>query len=372
MIYNPRVATISYLANIRLPTEKAHGAQIMKTCEAFARAGAEVELVVTNRKSEGADPFAYYGVKPVFKITRLPVIDTVVLGPLGFMIETASFGISSFFYFFFHRPGVVYSRDEVPLWVVSLFLKRCIWESHTGKYNFFAKRFLSAGKKAVTISQGLKDFYRSKGAQADILVAHDAIDLEAFANPEPREAARARLGFPLDKKIVMYIGRLDGWKGTKTLFDAAKLLPEDCKVAIIGGDDAQIEKLRQTHPRVLFLGPRPYRELADNQAAADILVLPNTAQDVVSARYTSPMKLFSYMAGGKAIVSSDLPSAREIINEQSAEFFKADDAQSLADAIKRLLGDPQRAEALSHASRALASRYTWDARAQAILQFIRA
>ena len=52
---------ILYLADIRLPTEKAHGAQIMKTCEALARAGHAVELVVPRRANamRGADTFAY-------------------------------------------------------------------------------------------------------------------------------------------------------------------------------------------------------------------------------------------------------------------------------------------------------------------------
>ena len=68
---------IIYVANIRLPTEKAHGVQIMKMCEALARAGAIVELVVPNRHTHiGGDPFTYYEVEENFIITKLWVIAT--------------------------------------------------------------------------------------------------------------------------------------------------------------------------------------------------------------------------------------------------------------------------------------------------------
>ena len=59
---------ILYLAQIRLPTEKAHGIQIMKTCEAFAEQGAEVVLVVPSHRGDiRQDPFEYYRVKRNFK-----------------------------------------------------------------------------------------------------------------------------------------------------------------------------------------------------------------------------------------------------------------------------------------------------------------
>src|SRR3989344_2146866 len=82
-----------YLANIRLPTEKAHGAQIMKTCEALVELGHDVELVVPDRASIiSEDPFVYYGLTTRFPVRRLPVYDTIgEYGKLGFYIESFSF-----------------------------------------------------------------------------------------------------------------------------------------------------------------------------------------------------------------------------------------------------------------------------------------
>ena len=81
-----------YIANIRLPTEKAHGVQIMKTCEAFAALGHTVELVVPNRKTPIAEElFGYYGIQNRFQVTKLAVWDTVGFGRVGFFLESVLF-----------------------------------------------------------------------------------------------------------------------------------------------------------------------------------------------------------------------------------------------------------------------------------------
>ena len=200
-------------------------------------------------------------------------------------------------------------------------------------------------------------------------MAHDGVGLETFAHTESNEATRRRLNLPLDKKIALYIGRLDGWKGIETLCEAAHLLREDTVVAVIGGEPMQVEDLSAKYPEVRFLGYRPYRELADNQAAADVLVLPNTGRDKVSVRFTSPLKLFTYLASGKPIVASDLPSIREVLDESMAYFFTPDDPASLARGIVLALSDPQ-AQEKARIARSEAKRYTWRARAERILRAV--
>ena len=65
---------ILYFANSRIPTEKAYGLQIMKTCEALAENGVSVDLILPTRKNrpfKGIDVFEYYGVKKNFEINIL-------------------------------------------------------------------------------------------------------------------------------------------------------------------------------------------------------------------------------------------------------------------------------------------------------------
>jgi hypothetical protein len=69
---------IVYVANARLPTERAHGLQIMQMCDAFARAGHEVALVVPDRQNPiTATPWEYYGLEPCFMIVRVPIFDFI-------------------------------------------------------------------------------------------------------------------------------------------------------------------------------------------------------------------------------------------------------------------------------------------------------
>jgi glycosyltransferase involved in cell wall biosynthesis len=363
---------IVYIANIRLPTEKAHGAQIMKACEAFVRAGAELELVVPNRRTPIQDDvFAYYGVKTPFKLTRLPTLDTIRWGRLGFILQSVLFGFRAARYVG-SSPAIVYGRDEIVLVVISFLTKKKIfWESHDGAWNIWARYLAKRTEGMVVVTKGAVEFYSERGVPASKLFAvANGIDLEEFAAPESKEAARQRLGLPIDKKVALYIGRLDGWKGTKTLFEASELLPTNILVAAIGGEKEQVEKLRSQYPKVRFFGFRPFRELGDNQTAADILVLPNTATSDVSVRFSSPMKLFSYMAAGKPIVASDLPSIREILNDTNAIFFTPDDARSLAGAIEKAATDQTAMARIGEAARKDAMRYTWNERAKSILAFL--
>ena len=94
-----------------------------------------------------------------------------------------------------------------------------------------------------------------------------------------------------------------------------------------------------------------------------MLVLPNLASPL-STHATSPLKLFEYMAAGRAIVASDLPSIREVLTDDvSAVLVAPGDAAALAQGIRRLADDAAlRARLAAAAARAVAE-YSWDERA---------
>lgn len=361
-----------YLANIRLPTEKAHGVQIMKTCEAFSLNDIDTQLIVPwrfNRLKE--DTFEYYNIRGKFKITKIPSLDLVRFGRVGFRIQSFSFSLFALFYLFFKKTDIIYSRDEAVLFCL-LFLKKPIfWEVHANRYNYFVKSLIKRCAGIVTITDGLKDFYVNKGALPNkIIVASDGIDLADFSNKFDKISVRKELGLPIDKKIVLYVGRLDGWKGVETFLDASKILPENIKAVIIGGEPQQVSRLKKEYEKVIFLGFLPYRELAKNQKAADVLIIPNTGKDEISARFTSPLKLFAYMASGRPIIASDLPSLREVLSDENACFFEADNPQSLASSIVNLLNDEEKQDKISKQSLRDVIKYSWNCRAQKIISFI--
>ncbi len=356
---------ITYLSTARIPDDWGHVIQIMKMCEAFAKAGNEVELVVPKRAGTSRDdPFLYVGAAPVFRITKLPCIDlsATTEGKFFYWLRTASFFVSAKFYLASKQYDLLYTREPI----AALFFNRFVFEAHS-----VSRGMRSAFKKAraiVAITSFIRDEIAAYGIPKErILVAADAVDLATFAHAESKEAARTRLGFPHEKKIALYLGRLDAWKGSEALFGAAELLPDDVRIAVMGAELGDVETLRATHPRILFVPFRPYKEVADNQAAADVLLLPNTAKNALSSRYTSPLKLFSYMASGIPVVASDIPSLREVLTEENAYLVAPDDAKALAEGIQAALRDT--ALSKRRAAQALedVKAHTWESRASRIL-----
>ena len=366
---------LSYISNSRIPTGHAHGLQIMYMCEEFAKRGAEVDLVVPAKKNfHDEDPFEHYGVERIFRITRITVPDLlsrISIAPrITFLLDLFFYGLALYLQPISERR-IIYTRDYGLLFFlprnVPIFLEVHDLPRWTSVFKFAARRVAGF----VVITKGLKEMLIGLGiTPAKILVAPDAVHLEDFANPESREAARRRLGLLQRAKIAMYIGRIDGWKGTDTLFEAASRM-HDVSTVVIGALLKDITALRAAHPRITFFEMRPYQELADNQQAADFLILPASAKHAISARYTSPLKLFTYMTSGIPLIASDVPSLREVIDERHAFFFRADDAESLATTIEHAIGHSEEGREKARVAKELVRRYTWEERAKNILSFLR-
>ena len=125
-----------------------------------------------------------------------------------------------------------------------------------------------------------------------------------------------------------------------------------------------------TLARVLILGRKPYNQIPALLKAADILVLPNSSREEISNRYTSPLKLFEYMASGRPIVASSLPSITEILNYKNAFLVKPDDAYGLTEGIRKLLDDSLFGVELAKKGLEDVQSYTWQERSRKILNFI--
>ncbi|KKS96840.1 hypothetical protein A3B05_01040 [Candidatus Giovannonibacteria bacterium RIFCSPLOWO2_01_FULL_43_160] len=365
-----------YIANARIPTEKAHGIQIMKMCEAFSAQVVDVELVLPRRLNRiKENPFDYYGVKKNFKITKLPTIDfiTLGLGQIGFFLETFIFLIASRIYLFFRSYDILYTREE---WA-GLFFRDFGVEIHSlpARPSFLHKKTWRKAKAIFTLTSFLKNELIKFGVSENkILILPDAVDLAKFDIKISKEEAREKLNLPQDKKIILYIGSfyLYDWKGTDVLLEAAKNFGEDFLFLLVGGSEKEISNLKSqvtNLKNIKFIGHKPYAEIPNYLKSADILVLPNKAGHKMSEKHTSPLKLFEYMASGRPIVASDLLSLREILTEQEAIFFKPDDPLDLALKIKEILVNQSLAEQISQNAREKVQNYTWQNRAHRALIF---
>lgn len=363
-----------YLANARIPTPRAYGLQIMKTCEAFARSGIEVELVVPARNVRTpGDVFAYYGVEKKFTFTTLPVPDLLRFGSIGFLISAILFSEKARWMKSFREADVVYSRDALVLIQYLLLGRKLVFEAHA-RPSFVSRIVARRAYRVITISQGLKDAYIVAGARAEnIVVAPDAVDEHLFDNVPERENARKELGLPLDTQIALYAGHLYSRKGADTLAAAATHLPE-VRFIFVGGasDDIALFKEKwEGGANIEIVGHVPHEKIPLYLRAADVLVLPNSGKDEDSARFTSPMKLFEYMASSTPIVASDVPAIREVLDDASARLVLPDDPTALAYGINELLAHPEEAQSRAMNAQTNVARYTWQKRALAILASLR-
>lgn len=364
-----------YIANARIPTEKAHGIQIMKMCESFAKMGLDVELIVPDRINHlKSDAFSYYNTKKIFKIKKLFTIDLIRLGRFGFFVQNLTFSLSAFVCSLFRNDNISYTRDELAAFFLSFVSKKVFWEVHEGRFNFFVRQNLKRVAGIVVISDNLKNFLVNKGADKNrIFVARDGVDLKQFTLNESNQSCRLKLNLPMDKKIILYTGHLYEWKGADILAEASKYLDNNFLVLLVGGLERDVNKFKEKYSasNIDFIGWRSYDLMPYYMRAADVLVLPNSGKQDISRFYTSPMKLFEYMASGQPIVASDLPSFKEVLDNDSAILVEPDNPLDLANGIKRAIEDSDLAGRIARKAKLDIIKYSWEARAKNIIAFIK-
>jgi glycosyltransferase involved in cell wall biosynthesis len=170
---------------------------------------------------------------------------------------------------------------------------------------------------------------------------------------------------------IGYAGHLYPWKGVDSIVEAVLALP-GTRAVIVGGHDkepdlARVKALAQqldVASRVTFTGLVPPGEVAARLAEADVLVLPNP-QSAISNAFTSPLKLFEYMASGRPIVASDLPAIREVLRDNdNALLVEPGNPQALSAGIRRIMNDQALASRLAAQAARDVLEFTWAKRAE--------
>lgn len=369
-----------YIANARIPTEKAHGIQIANMCQAFVTQGVDLELLVPKRKNFIKDNiFEYYGIEKKFDVKYFKIVNLVNKIPyLGFLLQSFifAFKIKKYLDKNYKKGDIIYSRDIFSLWFLRNTKYKLFYEIHNWPNNLtFLHRILFFKIKFIAISQGLINELLIIGIKKEnIFLAPDGVSLKKFDKiTDDKKVLRNILGLPEKEKIVLYTGHLYKWKGAQTLLDAAAYI--NAKVYFLGGTKEDINifkdkvKIKNLN-NVYLLGHKPHDEMPKYMKSADILVLPNSKDSKISKYYTSPMKLFEYLASGVPIVASDLPSIREILLEEEAIWVDADNYKSLAKSINVLLEDDELNKKISKNYKKKILGYSWENRAKNIINFI--
>lgn len=373
-----------YISNTRLPSEKANSYQSIQMCRSFSKTFDEVELWTgrarqTKELKKIKNIYEFYNIKNTFVIKFFFQYDSFILGNLNEFLwanlRDFIFSLNICFRLIKYRkePSVVLFTRVWSMLYIFLFFKKIglvnnkiYFESH--KFSKFILKPLSELDGLIVINNYLFNSYQKHDLK-NIYVAHDGVNIEDY-----NSLTEYKFKPKKNQYNLVYTGSLFQWKGVYALVDSLNYLANNINLICIGGS-AQYLKAFQKYVkdsgqenRVTIIPHIPKKDLLEFIETADILLLPNSAKDKMSL-YTSPIKMFEYMASKRPIVASDLSSIKEVLtHKKNAFLFEADNEKDLARKIKLVLN--QDCSHLVNNAYEEVNKYTWDDRAKNIKKFI--
>ena len=364
---------IAYLAASPVPSSIASSVHVAKMCHAMARLGHEVTLFVPQRpetRMDVSDTYRFYGVGANFEIRRVPwpampgrrYVSAIAM--VRAALATA--------------PTIVYGRFPDATYIAAVAGLPVVFESHlppasTGIEVFIHRRLLRHPglRRLVLVSEALRREYAARFRPDDRVVAviPDAADDPAGCAPVP-------LGSP-GRLQVGYVGSLYPGKGMETISELATRCPW-ADFHVVGGEEEQVAVWQRRIPppgNLRLHGYVPHGRTDGYRLACDVLLAPYQSRveghgGSEISKWMSPLKVFEYMATGRAIVAADLPVLREVLTDEvNALLCPPGSTDAWLVALRRLAENRQLRLRLGAEARAqFLARHTWNARAAAALR----
>jgi glycosyltransferase involved in cell wall biosynthesis len=360
-----------YTHNIAMPGPEANTVNVAKMCSAFAANGCEVTLGALSG-APGDDLQArvrdHYDLSETFEVVALPAS---AARPSMAALAGAVMARR-------RNADIAYTRAPHVGLATCLAGIPTVLEVHAdlpafGKIGRAAfRRALRHPqlRKIVVISNALERRLRHQAPEIGpdlIVVAHDGADLPG-AFPTTPTSERLSVG---------YVARFYRGKGLDIIARTATLCPW-ADFHIVGGDAAEAAHFAgcAMPANVTCYGSVPHAAVARLIDGWDVVLAPYQRSVLVAdgktdtASWMSPLKVFEYMAAGKAMLASDLPALREVLTDnETALLIPPDDASAWAKAVTRLRDHPALRRRLAEGARATFSRhYSWTERARRILE----
>lgn len=368
---------IACSATSQVPSSTANSIQLMKACQALAQNGHQVCLWVPGSQSTAWEQLAgHYGLNTAFEVRWLP--SRPRLKRYDFTLHAL-------------REARAWGADVIYTWMLQMAVLG-LWrglpvvlELHDRPTGLLGPRLFRAylrspgTKRLLTITHALqhaleKD-YQTQFALHQVVIGPNGADLERYLNLPDAPAARRQLGLP-EMLTAVYSGHFYAGRGMDLLLNLAQRLPQ-VMFLWVGGRPEVVEEWRLRLAQagvnnVRLTGFVENRILPLYQSAGDVLLMPYETSIAGSSggnsvEICSPMKMFEYMAAGRAILTSDLPVLHEVLNENSAVFCPPQDVAAWQAALAALLADGERRQRLGMQARADVQAYTWRERAARVM-----
>lgn len=320
--------------------------------KALTEKGYKIDLLTFN---EGKD-VAYPGLT-IHRVKPFPDISNV---RPGFSVKKILLDILVFFKFislmFKNRYKVIHAVEEsafMAFLICPLFKTPYIYDMDSSmatqiidKMSFLKPiekfiRFLESipmkyATLVIPVCQALADEalkYRSTGV-------HILKDVSLASNePESnKELIQIRDKYQINGKILMYIGNLESYQGIDLMIDAFARYCQDfpeSRLIIIGGEEVDIKKYTakcaalEIQNSVIFMGKQPISQINGFMAQADIMVSPRIHG------VNTPMKVYSYLDSGVAVLATNLPTHTQAADETQA-YLAEPEPISFSEGMKEL------------------------------------
>jgi glycosyltransferase involved in cell wall biosynthesis len=369
-------------------SRKANAINTTKMAQAFRRLGHDVTFICRSPADGFAEPDqleTLYGIDTKFDWIQLTDAGWEWLPQTtikNLFLMHWVFGWKAKMVLHTLRPDLVFCRNYVVVWLAARMGINTLGESHAhpGVKRPAFQLFLWATRLKkfrllVTISDRLRENFIKRGVpEQKLIVLEDAVDLTLFAQPQtlpPSPYAQDR--FSGYQYHVVYTGHLYDYKGIPIILQSAQLLPH-IYFHLVGGFQEDIDRHQRTIDEqkiknICLHRFIPQSELPPYLWHANILLLPPSLNHP-SAAWTSPVKLYEYLASGTPVVASRIPALTDWLTEQEVEFVTPDDASAMAKGITHLINNKERSDTLSKNGLQRASKKTYIKRVKKILDLV--
>jgi glycosyltransferase involved in cell wall biosynthesis len=374
-----RVASI---VRAPLPHPMAHSLHAVSVAQAMADQGHDVTLLVPRGRPPDfvgrlPEPFTFYGVRRVFRIRRIPSVQVRMLHRSFELAAALTARVGNYDICYVNgcaRAAFYACRLGLPT----------VYHAHGYQRTTRGTRLLDrlvrqrCLRRIVANTRALATMIQTRHEPAcDVRVVYNGADPAAFGRLDILEARR-RLGMEPNGRIACYLGHLYEGRGVEEILQVSIAMPH-VRFLIVGGIGPQVQHVRSAWAgrlgrNVTFTGFVTHERVPAYMAAADVLLMPYTTRtlsygSVDTTAIMNPMKMFEYMAAGRAIVATRLPAILEILDHDLAMLVDPGNAASLQQGIARVLeDDPLRQKLANNARKAAVCRYSWEAHARAILE----
>ncbi|WP_449448011.1 glycosyltransferase [Thermomonas brevis] len=360
---------IAYITHATIPGQSAAALNIEQMCRAFAKEQHEVTLIAPWKLWRRS---SWRGVNGFIEFSSLLSVERIFDFPF---VRRSVFDVFAAKRALRLGVDIAHCRKLSTVEAACGIGLPCILELHSmydvarspeASRRIFADDML---RRVIVITDALKrdmlSFLGVPGIEKKIHVVRDAVDTDKM---------QAALAEDISSPGIGYFGTVSLAKGCGNLLELARHLP-NVYIHLVGRiDRSMARKLSHwTPPNLLVYGCVPHARCLSLMKSMQALILPNPEVMIMEkgddiGRYTSPMKMFEYMATGVPIIASRVPAILEVLDENCAVLVDADDTSAWCDAARQLLHSEEVSSRLASNALGRAAQFGFRARVGRVLE----